>query len=111
MSSTSWRRAVALQLRDDRGALGERTGMQSPTQRGRDRHVVGVSLHEFAFERLAAPPRRDVRQNEILTQHALRECRHEAHQRGFLGESRAKRIGKHDIARANSLDQPWDAQS
>ena len=59
---------------------------------------------------LAAPPGRDVRQDQLLAEDLPRQPRHEAHQRPRLDHAGAEPVGDDDVLAPDSLDQPGHAQ-
>ena len=58
----------------------------------------------------AAPPSRHRRQQQRLTQHALRHTRQKAQQRSRLQHARAQRIGDHHTSGAYCAQQPRHTQ-
>ena len=78
---------------------------------GGDAHLVEPRQHGVALARLAAPPGRDVRQDQVLAGDLARDRRQEAHQRPRLDDAGAEAVGDMDIALAHRLDQAGDAES
>ena len=106
---------------DERLALG---GVEIGAQYGRavakarhrvaegaaDGHVVEIGKDVLALLLLPAPPGRDVRQLQLLAQHAAREAGHEGEQRARFHEARARHIGHRHGAPADRLQHAGHAQ-
>ena len=77
---------------------------------GGDRHVLQAVEHVFALRLLAAPPGRDIGQEQIFAEQAPRQAGHEAHHRRRFGDAGAERVGHRDIALAERLDEARHAE-
>ena len=79
-------------------------------KRGLDDELVEMLDDVVAIGRLAAPPGRRRRKPQLLAEQIAAERWQKRKERGRLDHARAERVGDDDVAGADGIDQPGDAE-
>ena len=86
------------------GALPE------PRERRLDHQLVEVVEHATSRPVLAAPPRRDGRQLQVLAEQVAAQAREKRHERRRFHEAAAEAVGDEHLAGPRRLHEAWHAQ-